>query len=59
MALGLSKALSKQSTVLDYVLPLVARTLQTEHLDLSILSGLVDATLTTLDDTTFHVLIGC
>ena len=58
-ALGLSKALSKQSTVaviymLDYVLPQVAklsRTLQTEHLDLSILSSLVDATLSTLDDT--------
>ena len=58
-ALGLSKALSKQSTVaaiymLDYVLPQVAklnRTLQTEHLDLSVISSLVDATLHTLDDT--------
>ena len=51
--------LSKQSTVaaiymLDYVLPQVAklsRTLQTEHLDLSAISSLVDATLHTLDDT--------
>ena len=58
-ALGLSKALSKQSTVvaiymLDYVLPEVAklsRTLQTEHLHLSVISSLVDATLHTLDDT--------
>ena len=58
-ALGLSKALSKQSTVaaicmLDYVLPQVAklsRTLQTEHLDLSVISSLVDATLHTLDAT--------
>ena len=58
-ALGLSKAFSRQSTVaaiymLDYVLPQVAklsRTLQTEHLDLSIISSLVDATLNTLDDT--------
>ena len=58
-ALGLSKAFSKQSTVtamymLDYVLPQVAklsRTLQTEHLDLSMISSLVNATLHTLDDT--------
>ena len=57
-ALGLSKALSKQSTVaamymLDYVLPQVtklSRTLQEEHLDLSI-SSLGNATLHTLDDT--------
>ena len=55
----LSKALSKQSTVaaiymLDYVLPQLAklsRTLQTEHLDWSVISSLVDATLHTLDDT--------
>ena len=55
----LSKALSKQSTVaaiymLDYVLPQVAklsRTLHTEHLDLSVISSLVDATLYTLYDT--------
>ena len=55
----LSKALSKQSTVaaiymLDYVLPQVAklsRTLQTEHLDLSVKSSLVGATLYTLYDT--------
>ena len=60
-ALGLSKALSKQSTVaviymymLDNVLPQVAKlssTLQTEHLDLPVISSLVDATLHTLDDT--------
>ena len=58
-ALGLSKALSKQSTVaaiymLVYALPQVAklsRILQTEHLDLSVISSLVDATLHTLDDT--------
>ena len=56
-ALGLSKTLSKQSTVaaiymLDYVLPQVAklsRTLQTEHMDLYVISSLVDATLHTLD----------
>ena len=38
--------------MLDYVLPQVAklsRTLQTEHLDLSVISNLVDATLHTLD----------
>jgi hypothetical protein len=57
-ALGLSKPLSKQSTVaaiymLDYVLPQakLSRTLQTEHLDLSMISSLVNATLHTLDDT--------
>ena len=57
-ALGLSKALTKGNTVaavymLDYVLPQVAklsRTLQTEQLDLSIMSSLVGATLHTLDD---------
>lgn len=57
-ALGLSKCLSKPTTVaaiflLDYVLPQVAKlskTLQTENLDLSIISSLVDATLNTLDD---------
>ena len=57
-ALGLSKALSKRSIIaviymLDYVLPQVAklsRTLQTEHLDLSVISSLVNATLHTLDD---------
>ena len=40
--------------MLDYVLPQVAklsRTLQTEHLDLSVIFNLVDATLHTLDDT--------
>ena len=59
-ALGLSNALSKPSTVtamyknIDYVLPQVAKlskTLQTEHLNLSMISSLVDATLNTLDDT--------
>ena len=40
--------------MLDNVLPQVAklsRTLQTEHLDLSVKSSIVDATLHTLDDT--------
>ena len=40
--------------MLDNVLPQVAklsRTLQTEHLELSVISSLVDATLHTLDDT--------
>ena len=57
-ALGLSKALSKKETtaailLLDYTLPQVAKfnkTLQTEHLDLSIISSLVNATLHTLED---------
>ena len=57
-ALGLSKALSKKETtaaifLLDYTLPQVAKlnkTLQTENLDLSIVSSLVDATLHTLED---------
>ena len=57
-ALGLSKALSKKETtaaifLLDYTLPQVAKlnkTLQTENLDLSIVSSLVDATLYTLED---------
>ena len=57
-ALGLSKALSKKETtaatfLLDYTLPQVAKlnkTLQTGHLDLSIVSSLVDATLHTLED---------
>ena len=57
-ALGLSKALSKWKTtaaisLLDYTLPEVAKlskTLQTEHLDLSIIPSLVDATLHTLSD---------
>ena len=57
-ALGLSKVLSSHSTIaamylLDYVLPQVAklsRALQTKHLDLSLISSLVDATLNTLDD---------
>ena len=57
-ALGLSKALSRKSTVtamylLDFVLPQVAKLskcLQTEKLDLTAISGLVDSTLLTLDD---------
>ena len=57
-ALGLCKALTKRHTVaamylLDYILPQVAklsRTLQTEQLDLSMISSLVNATLHTLDD---------
>ena len=57
-ALGLSKALSSHSTIaaiylLDYNLPQVAnlsRALQTKHLDLSLISSLVDATLNSLDD---------
>ena len=56
--LGLSKALSRKSTViamylLDFVLPQVAKLskcLQTEKLDLTAISGLVDSTLLTLDD---------
>ena len=58
-ALGLSKVLSRKSTViamylLDFVLPQVAKLskcLQTEKLDLTAISGLVDSTLLTLDDT--------
>ena len=57
-AQGLSKALCKKSTVaaiflLDYTLPQVAKlskTLQAENLDLTAISGLVDATLHVLDD---------
>ena len=57
-ALGISKILSKPSTLfaiyhLDYILPEVSRlskSLQTEKLDLSISSSLVDATLHTLED---------
>ena len=56
--MGLSKAMCKQSTItaiylLDFILPQVARlskTLQTEKLDLTIVSILVDAMLHTLDD---------
>ena len=55
-ALGLSKALSWKSTViamylLDFVLPQVAKLskcLQTEKLDLTAISGLVDSTLALL-----------
>ena len=57
-ALGLSKALSKKETtatifLLDYTLPQVAKlnkTLQTEHLDLSIVSSFVNATLHTSEN---------
>ena len=57
-ALGLSTALSKQYKVvvmykLDYVLPQVVKlsnTLQTEHLDLSVVCILVNNTLQTLDE---------
>ena len=57
-ALGLSKALSRKSTViamylLVFILPQVAKLskcLQTEKLDLTAISGLVDSTLLTLDD---------
>ena len=56
--LGISKALSSKSTVsavylLDYVLPQVAKlskTLQSEKLDLTVISSLVEATLSSLDD---------
>ena len=57
-ALGISKILSKPSTLfaiylLDYIRPEVSKlskSLQTEKLDLSIISSLVDATLHTLED---------
>ena len=57
-ALGISKALCKKSTVsamflLDYVLPQVgklSKTLQTKKYDVTIISSLVEATLSTLDD---------
>ena len=57
-ALGISKALSSKSTVsavylLDYVVPQVAKlskTLQSEKLDLTVISSLVEATLYSLDD---------
>ena len=57
-ALGISKALSKESTLsaiflLDFVLPLViklSKCLQTEKLGLSIISSLVHATLHTIDE---------
>ena len=41
--------------LLDYILPQVANlshALQTKHLDLSLISSLVDATLNLLDDAT-------
>ena len=53
--LGLSKALSKKASVstiylLDYTVAQLNKTLQCEHLDLSVISCLVTATLHTLDD---------
>ena len=56
-ALGIKKALCKKSTIaaiylLDYVLPQVtklSRALQTENLDLSMISSLLDATLHSID----------
>ena len=55
---GLSKALSRKSTViamylLDFILPQVAKLskcLQTEKLNFTAISSLVDSTLLTLDD---------
>ena len=57
-ALGLSKVLSCHSTIVamylvDYILPQVAKlscALQTKHLDPSLISSLVDATLNSLSD---------
>ena len=57
-ALGLCNTLASHSTIaamylLDYILPPVAKlscALQTKHLDLSLISSLVDATLNSLDD---------
>ena len=57
-ALGIKKALCKKSTIaaiylLEYVLPQVSklsRALQTENLDLSMISSLLDATLHSIDD---------
>ena len=57
-ALGIGKALGSKSTIfavclLNYVLPQVAklsRTLQSEKLDLTVVSSLVEATLYSLDD---------
>ena len=47
--------------LLDYVLPLVAklsRALQTENLDLSMISSLLDATLHSIDELCYHHQIG-
>ena len=57
-ALGIKKALCKKSTIaaiylLDYVLAQVAklsRALQTENLDLTMISSILDATLHSIDD---------
>ena len=57
-ALGIKKPLCKKSTIaaiylVDYVLPQVAklsRSLQTENLDLSMISSLLDAILHSIDD---------
>ena len=58
LALGLHKILSQFSTIasiylLDYVLPMTAKlskTLQSKQLDLSMISALVDAPITSIDD---------
>ena len=63
-ALGIKKALYKKSTIaaiylLDYVLPQVtklSRALQTENLDLSMISRLLDATLHSIDNAVFSSL---
>ena len=57
-SLGLKKALCKKSTIyamylLDYILPQLAKlskALQTEKLDLSVVSSVVDATIQSIDD---------
>ena len=56
-AFGISKILTKQSTLfaiylLDFVpqVSKLSKSFQTEKLDLSVISGIVDATLHTLDD---------
>ena len=57
-SLGLKKALCKKSTIsavylLDYVLPQLAKlskALQTEKLDLSVVSSVVEATIQSIDD---------
>ena len=59
--LGLSKVLCELPTIaavylLDYVLPRVAKlskTLQTEKIEVTAVSGLVDSVLHSLDDATF------
>ena len=63
-ALGIKKVICKKSTIaaiylLDYVLPQVtklSRALQTENLDLSMISSLLDATLHSIDDAVLELL---